>query len=282
MSQLDEITLLCEGEDQGVDVRLLETARVALEHAIPIARRVTIRPAGSVVDLPASMRAHRAIRGSRLVFAVRDRDYLRSNQVSAAREAALDPHTGEGQLKPYPLGRHCIESYLLDPAFLGGALGEEVRPAGIDLVARIEHLAGARRWVDICTGTLEAINRDLRNKNRASCKTEPKSRQEALTEALEALARYRRKAGDILAGVDIALELDALTADIAADGPLWTRVNGKEILDQIEQELRVVPRLKGGDLKQRLLMHARTHAAPEPLIEEMRELLQRIEDVVKG
>lgn len=282
MSQLDEITLLCEGEDGGEDARLLELARAAIEIDTPIARRITIRPAGSKLDLPAAMRAHRVLRRSRLVFAVRDRDFLRADQVRTARGTALSPDIRDNELKAYPLFRHCIESYLLDPVFLGRALGEELRPAGIDIVERIQQLAAARHWMDICRGTLETMNRKLRDGNRAACKTEPKTRNDAIAEAQGALTRYRAKALEVLDGFDVAREVDALDADMAADGPLWARVDGKEMLAQLEQELRAVPRLKGGELKKRLLKHADAHAVPEPLIEEMRTLLQRVELVVKG
>lgn len=279
MSQIDDIILLCEGDDQSVDVRLLETARLAVVQSVPIARRVTIRPAGSKVDLPASMRAHRAIRGSKLVFAVRDRDFLREDQVRAQRIAALSLDAKETVLKAYPLHRHCVESYLLDPPFLTVALGlgEKPTPEGIDPWKMVNELAEARRWIDICRGTLEALNHELRD-NRASCETGPTNRQEALAEAQAALAKYQSEAGTLLSGFDVTRELDALDGDLTADGPLWARVDGKKMLGKLDQILCKL--LRKGGLKERLLKHAETHAAPTPLIEEMRALLQRIDDVV--
>ena len=70
MSQLDGITLLCEGVDGGRDVRLLEAARLALEQTIPLARVVGLRPAGSKLDLRPAIRAHRSLRAGLRVFAV--------------------------------------------------------------------------------------------------------------------------------------------------------------------------------------------------------------------
>lgn len=61
MSLLDAVVLLCEGIENGVDVRLLEQARSAAQGVLPEARRVSVVPGGSKVDLPALVRAHREV-----------------------------------------------------------------------------------------------------------------------------------------------------------------------------------------------------------------------------
>ncbi|HSN98399.1 MAG TPA: hypothetical protein VLS89_08875 [Candidatus Nanopelagicales bacterium] len=277
MSQLDDITLLCEGVHQGEDVVLLEAARATLEGRLPIARHVTIRPAGSKLDLPSAMRALRALQQSLRVFAVRDRDFLRVDHVRTARAKALSLDTREQELRPYPLRQHCIESYLLDPPFLEEALGDDLKAAGIDLGSTLDRLAEERCWSDVCTGAIEAASRQMRDRDRPSRKADVHTREEAIQEVKAALSRYETRVHDVVSTCDVAAEVDALTADFSADGPLWTRVHGSEMLLALEQQLRVMPRFKGGNLKNRLLTHAAYGATPEPLVEEMEALLLQIQ-----
>jgi hypothetical protein len=161
VSSLDDITLLCEGVDQSVDqgdeerpvdVRLLENARQAARAMQPIALRVTIRPAGSKSDMPAAIRAHRSTEPPRRAYAMRDRDFLRRplledervRAVSTAKEALEHP-------RAYPLRRHCIESYLIEPDFVEVAL--EV--SGV--AAKLSEFAEQRRWPDVSRAALEDV-----------------------------------------------------------------------------------------------------------------------------
>ncbi len=86
---LGEITLVCEGEPEGRDIRWLGLALDKLG----VAKAVEISPSGSKANLVPTVRALRAQAQAR-VYAIRDRDFLHAT--------LLEKNLGDGL---FPLRR---------------------------------------------------------------------------------------------------------------------------------------------------------------------------------
>ena len=153
MSEYDEVLLLCEDMGGRPSVRLLEVARQRLVAELPIAASVDIKPVGGESNLRPLVHSEREQK--RRAFAVRDRDFLERSLVERFR---TEHFTEAVSVYPWPLSRHCIESYLLDAAFLARALpGPKLGWAEV-----VEELARARRWTDIAKATVNDLNWRLR------------------------------------------------------------------------------------------------------------------------
>src|SRR5689334_5108220 len=106
MSQ-DEITLVCEGQQRGRDVRWLNLTLSHLAQSFEPSGRVRPVPGGSKADLGATVRGLREVLGTQRVYAIRDRDFLRAELLTKDLAAGV-----------YPLERYCIESYVIEPDVL--------------------------------------------------------------------------------------------------------------------------------------------------------------------
>lgn len=267
MSLLEDVTVLCEGVANGPDIRLLETARQALRRSVPLADRIVITPAGSSADLAPSIRAYRRLRRVPFVFAIRDRDFLRREFVEQAREKAFGRAPDAG--RAWPLSRHSIESYLLEPTFVAAAMG-------IEIEADLASFARERRWLDLARATLEDGGYNLR-RTRAEPRDEmPTDMAAAVSLVRESLFEWASRAQAALDPANAEALLDAFDRDFRDDGPEWTRVDGKSLLGRVEERLRQGP-LPGGDLRDQLLRHAERHGPPAPLVDDLRVFFERID-----
>lgn len=264
MSLLDGITVLCEGIDQGLDVRLLEIVRNALQSDVPVATRINFRPAGSKADLAPMIRAHRQSRNTRLVFAVRDRDFLPRVLVDEHRVKAF----ADADTLPFPLSRHCLESYLLEPAFVMAALGLA------DVQAQLDVLAAARHWVDVGRAVLDDAGWHVR-RVRLDLAGNPTTEIEARELVRAAVQAYTTHLSDGRALTRAMTKFDDVLADFAQDA-LWCRVDGKELLVALEGQLRSAGKLPRGDLLEHLLRHAEKAGPPAPLMDDLRVVFARV------
>lgn len=73
MSQ-DEMTLVCEGQPRGRDVRWLGLVMGQLSETLDIAGKVRVVPAGSKADLGAAVRGLRESLRTARIYGIRDRD----------------------------------------------------------------------------------------------------------------------------------------------------------------------------------------------------------------
>lgn len=207
------------------------------------------------------------MRGDGRVFAVRDRDFLPQDLLEGYRRDA----TIGAEPAPFPLRRHCIESYLCEPAFVAAA-------TGLDVGEFIEERANDSFWTDVCRACLRQVEYDAREP-RVTLAANPRDEPEAVAALRQALDAYRgRLAGTVDPGSAEQM-VAAFAADFAADGPVWTRIDGKKLLADIGRRWPEASQLPGG-LGGRLLKHAEAHGAPEPLVTEMRHLLGAIEAVL--
>lgn len=174
-------------------------------------------------------------------------------------------------IKPpaYPLRRHCIESYLIDPPFLESAIG------ATGVAGRLEEMARQRRWHDVCRAALDEAAYEVRGE-RPKLASAPGSLEQAIDVVRQALSTYEGSIHAALRRRDAEGRVRAFDEDFSADGPLWTRVDGKELLASLELSLRPSPALRGGNLANRLLRYAEQEGPPAPLVEDMKELLTGI------
>lgn len=267
MSLLDDVTVLCEGVANGPDVRLLETARQTLRSTLPLADRIGFKAAGSKIVLESSIQAYRGLRATPLVFAIRDRDFLRRELIEAQRAAAVE--RAPEAARAWPLSRHSIESYLLEPAFLAAATGAEVE-------TELVEFARERRWLDLARATLEDAGYRLRGTRRVKFGDEmPGDLDAAVRLVYESLVTWGTQAQAALDPAQAEALLAAFDRDFRDDGPEWTRVDGKELLRRVEERLRQGP-LPGGELRNLLLRHAEQHEPPTALVDDLRAFVERI------
>ena len=83
-------------------------------------------------------------------FGLRDRDFLRRALVDQNRSQVFHPMPDH--VVPWPLPRHCIQSYLLDDDALG-AVAPRIDVAVIR--SAVDQAASARKWNDVAHGALD-------------------------------------------------------------------------------------------------------------------------------
>jgi hypothetical protein len=135
----EDITLYCEDREGGLSQRVLEAAIQSLRAVLPFAQEV--RPVGvlSKNDVQVRTKFARTQPRPRLrVFGVRDRDFIPRTLFTELRSRAF--HERADQVTPWPLPRHCIESYLLEDDVIAAAAPQLTR-------ARIDEAAAARLWL---------------------------------------------------------------------------------------------------------------------------------------
>jgi hypothetical protein len=270
MSRLDEITLYCEDEDGRPTGRLLFVALQELAPEIPIARLIAPSPTGSKEDV--KVRVRHARRDGVRAFGLRDRDFLERRVVDDFRGKAF--RADRGTAEAWPLGRYCIESYLLDPAFLAGALAYRTEA---EWGALVTELSAARYWLDLVRATLTDVRWRWTQIERKSPAVGLSTREEAITVLL---ARHREMVEKVrdMCSADVArAKFESLETDFAEDGPLAHRVDGKRMLHDLEERLVSEGRSAARGLTGMLLLRAERNACPRALLEELRPLLRDVE-----
>jgi len=275
VSQYDTIRLYCEGTAGSLDVDLLDRARRALEsrtNGHPLARVVEIRSAGSKLNLKPLLTAVRDADSRARVYAVRDRDFLPRELATKLR--------GSPRVEPWPLQRHSIESYLIDPGHLDSALGQSSLDATSDgahfepWVALLERLAAEQFWPDVVTACREQIAFDIRSVRPATPEVSNREQASAAVQAL--VAAFPEKVRLALPSSPDDL-VNHYERDFAEDGPVWTRVRGDRLLAKLLQ--RVEKKNLGFDVRKRLV----THAPPQALVDALEHLLNAIQrDLTPG
>lgn len=243
---LGEITLVCEGEPEGRDIRWLGLALDKLG----VAKAVEISPSGSKANLVPTVRALRA-RGQARVYAIRDRDFLHAT--------LLEKNLGDGL---FPLQRHCLETYLLEPELLEAAVGAR------EMKSKIEQLAEERFWLDVGRAVLEDFAFSLRTRRPTFDDEDgmPVDRSETERKLKSKLEEFsgHLKIPDVAAGVD------RFQHDMQ-DDPKWTRVDGKSLFKAVEKELA-----PGGDLERKLFVWCSEKGAPDALVRDVRLALEKL------
>jgi len=269
MSQFDEILLFCEDEANRPTVRLLLIAVQELRREVQIAASVEPRPVGGKSDVKVRVRHAREDR--KRAFGVRDRDFLERKLLDEQRRRALliDSKFADA----WPLRRHCVESYLIEPAFLASVLGRtEAEWQGM-----LDELATARRWPDLVRAALTDVRWQMSRLDWPHASASVSTRDEAFAEISTQCAEMARVAGEALDTGRVRAKLEALELDFTADGPLSLRVDGRGLLKALGARLKQEGREPKAGLLDALLSHAERHGYPRPLLEEVRELLLGIQ-----
>jgi hypothetical protein len=269
MSDLDEICLYCEDEERRPTVRLLFLALEGLKGDIPLAEAIGPRPTGSKEDV--KVRVRHARRDKVRAFSVRDRDFLDRSRVDEMRWKALraDWRTAE----PWPLSRHAIESYLLDPRFLAQALPSRTEAQWRTL---LDEMAEARKWTDLLRAALVDLRWRISRVEWAGTDSLLASRDEALTELSLRFAQTRAAIEAALREPDARAKFESLEKDFAADGPLVHRVDGKRLLKALDERLVQEGSRRAEGLLGFLLTHAERHGCPQALLDDLRPLLVEV------
>ncbi|MCB9543462.1 MAG: hypothetical protein H6703_13575 [Myxococcales bacterium] len=240
-------TIFCEGVARGADVRLLEAARAALVVTHPLADRVELRAANAWTSLTPLLGAFKDEPSP--VRAIRDRDFLPHDFVAGQR---LKPAS------PFPLTRHCIESYLLDSSTF-------IAVAGVALPAyeaARDEVADEREWPDAAQGVLDQYIRQHRHHPQLD-KAAITDRAAAITAVEASLDGFSQRADHWPEVIDVSAALDAMSADFHADGPLWARVDGKKLLSSLRDRFDPTGKLGDRDaFRDRLVNHAVLHPPP--------------------
>jgi hypothetical protein len=227
--RVEDITLLCEDQKDGRSDRLIRAALLELQRTMPFV--VLVRPVGVSSKNDVQVRVKFARREGYRAFGVRDRDFLQRTLVDDYRSHAFDKEPD--QIRPWPLSRYCIESYLLDDDVLGAVI--PTVPASA-LRAVVDKAAEARRWLDVARGTVDDLAWRMR-RGRRSITDSPSNRESALRAVREAAELLRQGVAAATAEEGLARQLDALSADMEGDGPLRHRVDGRELVGAVEKEL---------------------------------------------
>ncbi|XXX82307.1 hypothetical protein WMF30_26465 [Sorangium sp. So ce134] len=259
MSQ-DELTLVCEGEPRGRDTRWLTLAlgHLALTESFEPAARVRVVPSGSKADLCATVRGMREYLKTRRVYAIRDRDFLRTELLAKDVSAGV-----------YTFERHCIESYLVEPCVLEAVFGVSA------VEDKLSALAERRFWPDVGRAVLDAFGYELRRDRPSLGGEAPASEADVVSLVAAKIESFRAQ----LAARP--LDASALVGVFARDmrmSPLWTRVHGKELLNAIENELRDSGH-NAADLESRLFKWCSQNSPPGPLVAEVKRLLVTLLDL---
>lgn len=254
MSQ-DEITLVCEGEPRGRDIRWLNLALGQLAASFELAGRVRVVPSGSKADLGATVRGMREALRTRRVHAIRDRDFLRAGLLAKDEQAGV-----------YSLQRHCLESYLVEPDLLEVSLG--LHRAEEKLLA----IAERRFWPDVGRAVLDALGYELR-KDRPHLDDDMLGTKADVTQAVKGKLQIFRN--ELAAKpLDVEALVEQFERDMRAD-PVWTRVNGKALMKSLAGELdpSVLP---SGDIEAQLFKWCSANSPPVPFLVEVKRLLQSL------
>ncbi|EYF02545.1 hypothetical protein [Chondromyces apiculatus] len=276
MSQFDDISLFCEDEPNGPTIRLLAIAVQSLRREVRIATLVEPLPAGGKSDVKVRVRHARVDQkhvraGQRRAFGIRDRDFLSRKLLDVQRERAL--LTDAKAAEAWPLSRHCIESYLLEPSFLVSVLGQ----AEAEWNEMLEGLAAERRWLDLGRAVLNDARWRASNSRWPKLSKLISTRGEAVAAISAQCAEMLKDATEALDEKAAFKKFDELDQDFTVDGPLATRVDGKELLNAVGARLREEGREPKGGLGPALLAHADRDGCPALLVGEVRELLLGIQ-----
>lgn len=261
----DAITLFCEDVSGGRSQRLLNAALGALLSDLPFATIVRVVGVASKNDVKVRAKFGRMATEPRLrVFGVRDRDFLPRRLIDLHRADTFAP--GSEQVAPWPLPRHCIESYLLDDDVLDrAALGVPLA----EVRARLDALAAERRWLDVTRAALEDLAFKMRKIRQGDIDGRPASRAEALQTALDVASRMLSELVAAGSEPQLGAYLDMLSMDMDADGPLRGRVDGRELVHELSRALG----LDGGFLLPKLDALAHRYP-PAALIADLRAALE--------
>ncbi len=257
--------MFCEDED-GFSEKLLNVALQELRPTFPAAAAVEAIGAASKNDVKVRIKFARLDKVR--AFGVRDRDFLERGLVERAREQAFADTPGT--VEPWPLSRHCMESYLLDDDILLPTL-PHVAPD--ELLSIVENLAKGRRWLDVARGTLEDLTFRLRKLERVSIELEARDRDEALRAVREAAERIRAGMTSAFEDDLLAQKLDSLHADVVGEGRPRDRADGKALLGALEAELGKRGLLAGGVVPnglRRALVHQAHRHPPAALLADIR------------
>jgi hypothetical protein len=250
-----EITLVCEGHARGRDVRWLNLALSELAQTFEPATFVRVVPGGSKADLGAAVRGLREATRSLRVYAVRDRDFLRAHLL--AKDEAHGVHS---------LERHCLESYLIEPRVVEAALGQA------DVETLLLALARRRFWPDLARAVLDDLGYAMR-KPRPSLEGEmPVNKDDVVRIAIAKLDALRRELAVL--PLDPAQLVEAFEVDMNV-GPVWTRVNGKALMADLENDLgnEVLP---GANIEGRLFKWCAENSPPGPFVADIKKLLETL------
>ena len=268
MSRFDDILLFCEDKAQGTTVRLLEFAVQALRRDLPLASSVEPRAVGSKSNV--KVRFHFARHDGLRAFAVRDRDFLERSLLDKHRKSAIAPGLNP---EAWPLRRHCIESYLIEPAFLAALVpGRTIA----EWEALLEELAQARRWLDLTRAALIAARFQMTRLEWPSADLLVSTRDQAVTEIARQCEKMSDVAQSALNESTVCAKLEALEKDFADDGPLAHRVDGRKLLTALGARLSSEGLEPKGGLGPALMGHAERNGCPRPLLDEVRAVLEGI------
>ena len=248
------VTLLCEGEPNGEDIRWLGLALESLGEA----GRVDVVPCGSKANLRPSLEARRRWHApSTAIVAVRDRDFLTDD--------LLNKDLGAGIV---PVSRYCLESYMIEPSLI-----EEVFTiTGVE--ALLCSMAERRFWTDVGRAVLDAYAFDVRNR-RGLLSVEDESfdgRDDVVVVVREKIEAF---VGSFKVP-DVATMVIRHESDMR-QGAIWARVDGKELLKSLQIELQRGGLLAAHEgLETRLFGWCEARGAPSALAADLRHALARL------
>jgi hypothetical protein len=274
---MEEVTLYCEDRANGLTSKLVEAALQSLGQAPELGFAKTVRPRGSSSKNDVLVWTKLARQQKERAIGLRDRDFLLRPLVDQARLNSF--HRSHEHVKPWPLPRHCIESYLLDEDVLCAVLPAVAIPpvTGATLRKIVEECSAARRWLDVARGTLEDFHWRWRNVERRSIEGRPPDRPSAIAAVRDAARQIREQAAAVGTNELLDKHFDALAEDMESDGPLWHRVDGKELVRDVEL---VLVGSHEGDVPRGGLLAALTHHAkkqpPAALLADLRSMLNAI------
>ncbi|HSN97702.1 MAG TPA: hypothetical protein VLS89_05365 [Candidatus Nanopelagicales bacterium] len=269
--RLEDITLFCEDRARGRSQKILEAALQELRGDLPIATSVV--PIGVSSKNDVQVQTKFARQQTYRAFSLRDRDFLQRAQLDDYRRHAF--HRDHTHVRPWPLARHSIESYLLDDDVLGAAV-----PTVEVTVLRgiVDEAAAARCWLDAARGTVDDLDWRLRQIGRQPIDEAGVGDREAALDAVRRAAQIRLSSL-AEAGADdrLAEKLDALALDMKSDGPLRHRVDGRELVVAVERALSLsyAGELPAGGLLSALDRKARERP-PAALLADLRAALERM------
>lgn len=261
----EEISLLCEDRDKGRSEKLIGAAVQALRRAVPFAQAVQSIGVSSKNDVQVRTKFARAEKLR--VFGVRDRDYLLQSLVQGLRASAFARTPQD--VKPWPLSRHSIESYLLDD----DVLSHVTLPTGTPEVLRaaLDRVVAGRQWLDAARGTLEDLAFRVRRVRQEDIEGRPADRSAALAEVERVAQRMRLGLAEESQAERLTGQFDALAADMMSDGPLRCRVDGRELIYDLETALGLPRGFLLDSLTKRALL-----SPPVALVADIRTVLEAV------